>query len=89
MEMEMILSELIERTLQEMERMQYAPLSIKEHKRMCNHLVHYAEEHGIGAFTEQMGAAFLKEKYGYPPFGMGRASFKQRGGGSALYSPFR
>lgn len=69
MDKQMTLAELIEKTALEMERLQYSKAYIKGYQRMCGQVQQFAAEMGRDAFTEELGAAFLKEKYGYPSEG--------------------
>ncbi|MDR1536763.1 MAG: tyrosine-type recombinase/integrase [Clostridiales bacterium] len=51
----------------EMERLQYAPLTIAGYRCYARRFTEYViSETGIDAFTEEIGSKYLKEKYGFP-----------------------
>lgn len=67
MEGKQTISALIERMVEEMERLKYAPLTISTLCCDCRKFANYVhEETGEDFFSEKLGAQYLKEKIGYP-----------------------
>ena len=50
----------------ELARIGYPPEYIDRHDKVCNWLHRYAKEHGETCFSENLGEAFLSDRYGYP-----------------------
>jgi hypothetical protein len=51
----------------EMERLNYAPFTIREFRYNCNNVKRYAiNKFGIEVFTKKLGEEYLKDKIGYP-----------------------
>ena len=61
------LTSLVDEITREMERLQFAPLTISEYRRYARRFTEYViSETGVDEFTEEIGAKYLKEQYGFP-----------------------
>lgn len=73
MEEKLTLSMLIEAAIKEYERLHYSKSMIGHFKKDCRHFYEFVIKETRGdAFSEEIGARYLSEKFGYPPLYAGK-----------------
>lgn len=73
MEEKLTLSGLIEAAIKEYERLHYSKSLVRHFKNDCRHFYEFViKETGGDAFSEEIGARYLSERFGYPPLHAGK-----------------